>query len=254
VLIGRPDCARNYTHSAKLLSPVLGFNVVEGSKIFCAGSELSRQAQFYQNLCMMAVHKISSILRSTRGEGNMPQDNDPVLDLDEIQGDVLVGLQKNFENFIFFKIVNVPAFKAAMRQRVIGQITTTQQARERDRQNQQHPGHGEQWLGLNVSFTKDGLTKLLGPQRARLDPSFENGADNRATWLTLNDPPPSTWLTTFRSDTIDGVFFVPARKKRLLQTIVTHCSATSLTLLESSIKKWATSARAPREGASTLDF
>ncbi len=95
----------------------------------------------------------------------MPQDNDPVLDLHEIQGDVLIGLQKNVENFIFFKIVDVAAFKTAMMQRVIGQITTTQQVRDRDQQNRQHPGHGERWPGLNVSFTKDGLTKLLGPQR-----------------------------------------------------------------------------------------
>jgi Dyp-type peroxidase family len=138
----------------------------------------------------------------------MPQDNDPKLDLHEIQGDVLIGLQKNFENFIFFKIVKVPAFKAAMMQHVIGQITTVQQVRERDFKNQEGQRHGEQWLGLNVSFTKDGLTKLLGPKRARLDAPFENGADNPATWLTLNDPPPSTWLSTFRSDTIDGVFFV----------------------------------------------
>ncbi len=50
----------------------------------------------------------------------MPQDNDPKLDLHEIQGDVLIGLQKNFENFIFFKIVKVPAFKAAMMQHVNG--------------------------------------------------------------------------------------------------------------------------------------
>jgi len=139
--------------------------------------------------------------------------HDPNLDLDEIQGDVLVGLQKNFENFIFFKIVDVPAFKAAMRDHVAGQITTTRQASERERLNQQHRRHGEQWLGLNVSFTKDGLTKLLSTERAKLDASFEKGADHEATCLALNDPPPSTWLSTFRSDTIDGVFFVTGREE-----------------------------------------
>ncbi len=58
----------------------------------------------------------------------MPQNDDPVLDLHEIQGDVLIGLQKNFQNFIFFRILDVPAFKAAMRGKVISQITTTLQA------------------------------------------------------------------------------------------------------------------------------
>jgi len=33
----------------------------------------------------------------------MPQNDDPVLDLHEIQGDVLVGLQKNFQKFIFLE-------------------------------------------------------------------------------------------------------------------------------------------------------
>jgi len=166
----------------------------------------------------------------------MPQDNDPKLDLHEIQGDVLIGLQKNFENFIFFKIVDVAAFKAAMMQRVIGQITTTKQVRQRDVLNEQRRRLGgrtnEPWLGLNVSFTKDGLTKLLGPKRARLDASFENGADNQATWLNLNDPPPSTWLPTFTSNTIDGVFFVTGPE----ETFVTNHSQVLLDHLSDSVK------------------
>jgi hypothetical protein len=47
----------------------------------------------------------------------MAQTNDPVLDLDDIQGDVLQGLQKNSENFIFFKIQDPQAFKNAMKGR-----------------------------------------------------------------------------------------------------------------------------------------
>jgi len=39
----------------------------------------------------------------------------PALNLHEIQGDVLIGLQKNYERFIFFKIVEVAAFKSALR-------------------------------------------------------------------------------------------------------------------------------------------
>jgi len=89
----------------------------------------------------------------------------------------------------------------------------------------------EPWLGLNVSFTKDGLTKLLGPKRARLDASFENGADNQATWLTLNDPPPYQWLLTFTSAIIDGVFFVAGPK----ETFVTDYSQELLGHLSDSI-------------------
>jgi hypothetical protein len=44
---------------------------------------------------------------------------DPTLHLNDIQGDVLEGLQKNSENFIFFKIADVAAFKHAMKTHVI---------------------------------------------------------------------------------------------------------------------------------------
>ena len=161
----------------------------------------------------------------------MPQNDDPVLDLHEIQGDVLVGLQKNFENFIFFKIVDVPAFKAAMRRHVIGQITTTLQAHERELANHRRKRLGdkiEHWLGLNVSFTKDGLTTLLGSGRARLGASFEDGAE--AASVALNDPSPSTWV--FRPDRIDGVFFVTGPD----ETFVTHHSKTLLDHLSHSVE------------------
>ena len=47
-----------------------------------------------------------------------------MLDLDDIQGDVPIGLQKDFEDFIFFKILNQGAFKFAVRRDVIGRITS----------------------------------------------------------------------------------------------------------------------------------
>ena len=53
----------------------------------------------------------------------MAQTNDPLLRLDDIQGDVLQGLQKNSENFVFFKIQDALAFKNAMKAHVIGRIT-----------------------------------------------------------------------------------------------------------------------------------
>jgi Dyp-type peroxidase family len=141
----------------------------------------------------------------------MPQNNDPVLDLHEMQGDVLVGLQKNSENFIFFKIVDVAAFKMAMRRNVIGRITTTLQTHERNQLNHRRKRLGDKmidrWSGLNVGFTMDGLTQLLGKAPAGLDPSFENGAAEQAT--ALHDPAPSEWVPAFsRSYRIDGVFLV----------------------------------------------
>ncbi len=159
----------------------------------------------------------------------MPQNDDPVLDLHEIQGDVLIGLQKNFQNFIFFRILDVPAFKAAMRGKVISQITTTLQAHERDLINQQRKKLGEKviepWLGLNVSFTKVGLTALLGDGRPQIivqkngqnDDRFELGAADGTVIDALNDPSPTTWKSTFISDTIDGVFFVTGPHEKFVK-------------------------------------
>jgi len=57
----------------------------------------------------------------------------PVLQLDDIQGDVLVGLQKNAELFLFFRIIDVPLFKAAMRGQVVRRLTSVRRTLERDR-------------------------------------------------------------------------------------------------------------------------
>jgi Dyp-type peroxidase family len=152
----------------------------------------------------------------------MAQTNDPVLDLDDIQGDVLQGLQKNSENFIFFKIQDVQAFKNALKANVIGRITTALVVRQREEINQRRKQQNEppidEWLGLNLSFTKEGLTQLLGTNRPQLDRSFERGAADPATISALNDPATSTWVKKFQSDRIDGVFFVTGPDKAFVES------------------------------------
>jgi Dyp-type peroxidase family len=142
----------------------------------------------------------------------MVQQITPRLDLNEIQGDVLIGMQKNAELFIFFKIPDVASFKALMKEYVVGRVTSTRTAQERDRQvyesRRQGAAKTEAWLGLNLGFTNDGLTQLLGPSRLRLDPAFERGADDPETIAALNDPPLSKWAPDLRSDRVDGVFLI----------------------------------------------
>ena len=55
-----------------------------------------------------------------------------MLDLDDIQGDVPIGLQKDFEDFIFFKVLDKGSFKLALRRDVIGRITSTRRAQQRE--------------------------------------------------------------------------------------------------------------------------
>jgi len=134
------------------------------------------------------------------------------LELDEIQGDVLAGMQKNAELFIFFKIIDGARFKALAREYVIGRLTNGRSVQQRNRIIHERRRLGElarePWLGLNLAFTKDGMNQLLGASRPRLAPSFERGADHPETIAALNDPPSAKWLPGFVSDRIDAVFLI----------------------------------------------
>ncbi len=92
----------------------------------------------------------------------MAQSTTPKLDLDEIQGDVLAGMQKNVELFEFFKIVDAARFKDLTREYLVGRLTTGRTVHERDRIVAERQRLGERaaepWLGVNLGFTKDGLT------------------------------------------------------------------------------------------------
>ena len=128
----------------------------------------------------------------------MAQQMVPRLDLDEIQGDLLIGMHKNAQLFIFFKIVDAIRFQTWTKEYVTRRLTSARTAQDREwrvyeRQRQQE-ARTEAWLGLSLGFTKDGLTQLLGPARRRLDPAFERGADHPETIATFDDPPPSKWL------------------------------------------------------------
>jgi Dyp-type peroxidase family len=134
------------------------------------------------------------------------------LELRDIQGDMLIGLQKQAELFLFFKIAEPARFKALLRGNVAGELTSAFQARERERviygrRLLREPSR-EAWVGLNLGFTGDGMTQLLGPRRPRMEAAFERGAQAAETIALLNDPPVSRWRSAFRSDRIDGVFLI----------------------------------------------
>jgi hypothetical protein len=113
----------------------------------------------------------------------VPVPGSQALDLDEIQGDVLIGLQKNFEQFIFFEIKDAKAFKLALRQRIAPRITTTRTVHQRELELQEHKKHGDHSLlhlvGLNLGFTNNGILKLV-PGADLKDPSFKLGAKSQA--------------------------------------------------------------------------
>jgi len=134
------------------------------------------------------------------------------LDLSDIQGDILIGLQKNAENFIFFKLVDIAIFRTLVKRYVIARATNSRQVKQWEFVIRHHKRlrqqTGEAFHGLNLGFTKDGLTQLIGADRPRLDPSFEKGADHPDTTEALHDPPKACWLPKFTSDRIDGVLLI----------------------------------------------
>ncbi|MBV8504461.1 MAG: Dyp-type peroxidase, partial [Alphaproteobacteria bacterium] len=159
----------------------------------------------------------------------------PSLELGDIQGDVLIGLQKNAEYFAFFKIANSSSFKRLVKQHVAWRITSAWQANHQEQQLSQTSRYKKSpaiVIGLNLGFTSGGLTQLLGAGRPRLDPSFERGAAAKETIEWLHDPPPSAWLREFGSDRIDGVFLVTGSREGL----VNYHRAELLRLLGASIK------------------
>jgi Dyp-type peroxidase family len=159
----------------------------------------------------------------------------PLLELGDIQGDVLIGLQKNAECFVFFKIANLGSFRRLLKQHVTWRITSAWQADHQEQRLSQGSNYRKSpgaFIGLNLGFTSDGLTQLLGAGRPRLDPSFERGAEARETIERLHDPPLSAWLREFRSDRIDGVFLVTGPREGL----VNYPRAELLRLLGDSVK------------------
>ena len=160
----------------------------------------------------------------------------PTLDLDDIQGDVVVGLQKNYEVFLFFKIVDPLLFKRLVRLDVVGRITSARLAHRRDLILQSRQAlrrkSGDAMRGLNIGFTKEGLTEIIGEGRPSLDLSFEKGADNRETIEKLHDPPTSDWLKEFVSDRIDGLLLLTGPSRSIVKFYYTDL----LRLLGASIK------------------
>src|SRR5262249_4232865 len=118
--------------------------------------------------------------------------NGPQLELDDIQGDIVVGLQKDFEWFLFFIIDNAAKFREFARQNLLSKLSSAGRALQQERELQPHKaaGHTDKLpiAGLNIGFTGSGLRKLeiLGASEIN-DQAFIQGLASRSPSL-LNDP------------------------------------------------------------------
>ncbi len=143
-----------------------------------------------------------------------------LLDLEQIQGDVLIGLQKNYERFVFFRIANVIDFKTTLRIKFASRVTSSEEVLYREHQLERHKAEGKRevlpLVGVNVGFTDKGIKALV--PGANLDPgtpghpgAFDRVAEGRASIAgDLRDAAgvPTKWKPPFANDAIDGVFLV----------------------------------------------
>jgi Dyp-type peroxidase family len=110
-------------------------------------------------------------------------DAEPQLEIDDIQGDILVGLPKDFEWFIFFTIQNPEKFKKFARDNLVTRITSTAEALTWESALQTVKGGTKlPLIGLNVALTKSGLKKL-GVSDTVNDDSFDRGMANQTADL-----------------------------------------------------------------------
>jgi Dyp-type peroxidase family len=157
------------------------------------------------------------------------------LELRDIQGDVLLGLQKDAEAFLFFQILNAALFKRAIRHYCLHRITNTEQVRQ-SACHSPPPAVGSRTPG-RLLRSEPGFHEVWFDPASRCRAASNRsgvraGGHDEATIERLHDPPLSDWLTDFVADRIDGVFLITGRDERVLRV---H-SAELLRLLGVSVK------------------
>ena len=122
---------------------------------------------------------------------------------DDIQGDILVGLQKKAEIFIFFTISDSHLFKTGLKA-LLPRIATTKQTRLAEAPP--HPGDA---VKVNIAFSAHGLQLLGHSAPASADPSFLAGMKAEAD-AVLGDDVAADWQPAYKVETFDGVLLVAA--------------------------------------------
>ncbi|UAK24779.1 Dyp-type peroxidase [Sphingomonas nostoxanthinifaciens] len=142
---------------------------------------------------------------------------DPQINERNIQGDILIGLQKKAEIFLMFEIVDVSGFKAAL-ETLIPRIATLDVTRKYEEaaakvSSAKHaccdvppPPDLDTVVKTNIAFSAIGLAEL-GMLYDGADPSFIDGMENLSEMLGDDT---TEWLPEYLDRQIDGVLLVAA--------------------------------------------
>ncbi|CAK5272837.1 unnamed protein product [Mycena citricolor] len=155
------------------------------------------------------------------------------LNLDNVQGDILVGMRKSSETFYFFSVNDGSAFKKSFRSGVFPLITSTTQLLSVSTQPT---------TALNVAFSHTGLLALnitdsLG------DTPFQTG--QHADIPNIGDASDANWVPAFAGTNIHGVFLFASDTQANIDAAIANVEG----ILGSSITKLYSLQGAARPGA-----
>ncbi|THU94012.1 fungal peroxidase [Dendrothele bispora CBS 962.96] len=121
------------------------------------------------------------------------------LNLNDIQGDILIGMTKIKELFFFFSIKDAATFKSKLGSDIHSLVTNT---------NQLLPGSSNVPVtAVNIAFSNTGLLALNVTDDLQ-DPDFVSGQFAEA--INLGDAGTSNWVPEFAGTNIHGVFLLAA--------------------------------------------
>ena len=139
------------------------------------------------------------------------------LELDDIQGNILVGFNKDYASFLFFALPNEQAQARRWLAGLVDQVATADEVKQfndlfrmiRSRRGREGVVEAT-WM--NLAFTYDGLEKL-GPQRDldRFPEEFHQGMRGRAELIgDVDGNDPSQWPDGLGAATIHALMVVAA--------------------------------------------
>lgn len=141
------------------------------------------------------------------------RDTEEQLELDQIQGDILVGLQKESELFVGFRIADVARFKRFLAGLHLTTARDALQAQDKIDAFRANGGKGlVNITGVNIAFTCDGLKRLgvSGLDQIK-DQAFKDGLAKHSA--DLGDPPTgpgavANWLVGNGVGELDGLLII----------------------------------------------
>ncbi|MFI6094796.1 Dyp-type peroxidase [Lentzea sp. NPDC051213] len=161
---------------------------------------------------------------------------EPVLPVDDVQGDVLAGFRKPHQTFLFLKTVDAAAAKRSLGDLVplISSLRDVAAFNAAFRSARSRRGEAAglvaTWVG--IAFTATGLTRLtnLNDVGRFADRSFKLGLARRSAFLgdpvvATDDGHPSGWLFGGTTTLVDAVVLVASESPDALATREAECAA-----------------------------